>query len=164
VGTEIERKFLVDPRKLPGVSNWLQEHIEQGFLSASPVVRVRLVNDTKGFLTIKGPGTKVRSEFEYAIPASDANELLGMCSRTLTKIRHYTTVGVVGGRNWEVDCFLGDLKGLWLAEVELEDPDDDIVTIPSWAGQEVTDDPRYANVNLVRYGRPTVGTSSGSSS
>jgi len=34
-----------------------------------------------------------------------------------------------------------------VAEVELSSPDQEIVK-PDWVGREVTDDPRYLNVNL----------------
>jgi CYTH domain-containing protein len=39
---------------------------------------------------------------------------------------------------------------LVLAEVELES-EDQTVERPPWIGQDVTDDPRYFNVNLVRH-------------
>lgn len=52
------------------------------------------------------------------------------------------------GLVWEVDVFLGENEGLVLAEVELEDESQEI-SLPQWVGEEVTDDPRYYNVNLV---------------
>jgi CYTH domain-containing protein len=52
------------------------------------------------------------------------------------------------GLTWEVDEFLGVNSGLVVAEVELEDADREI-TLPEWIGEDVTDDPRYFNSNLV---------------
>ncbi len=52
------------------------------------------------------------------------------------------------GLIWEVDEFSGENAGLLLAEVELERPDQ-LFAKPEWAGDEVTGDPRYYNVNLV---------------
>jgi hypothetical protein len=43
--------------------------------------------------------------------------------------------------------------GLVLAEVELERADQP-VSLPPWAGLEVTDDPRYYNVNLAKHPMP----------
>jgi CYTH domain-containing protein len=38
---------------------------------------------------------------------------------------------------------------LIIAEVELDDVNDDIV-LPNWIRKEVTEDPRYYNANLVK--------------
>lgn len=53
------------------------------------------------------------------------------------------------GLMWEVDRFGGKLAGLWLAEVELTDPDQPIY-LPSWVGREVSEDPTYTNQYLSR--------------
>jgi CYTH domain-containing protein len=54
-----------------------------------------------------------------------------------------------GKLTWEVDEFLGDNAGLIIAEVELAS-EDQVLEKPSWAGDEVTEDPRYFNANLVK--------------
>ena len=54
-----------------------------------------------------------------------------------------------GGLVWEVDEFRGENDGLVVAEVELESEDQPFEA-PPWIGEEVTDDPRYLNANLVR--------------
>jgi len=51
---------------------------------------------------------------------------------------------------WEVDEFFGENQGLVIAEVELESERQPIPW-PSWVGDEVTDDDRYFNANLVRH-------------
>lgn len=43
--------------------------------------------------------------------------------------------------------FHGDNDGLVVAEVELPD-EQAALTLPAWAGEEVTDDPRYFNSAL----------------
>ena len=50
---------------------------------------------------------------------------------------------------WEVDEFFGENSGLIVAEVELE-REDQIFSLPPWAGREVTGDPRYFNAALTR--------------
>ena len=44
--------------------------------------------------------------------------------------------------------FEGANAGLVVAEIELGD-EAERVPLPPWVGEEVTDDPRYYNVNLV---------------
>jgi len=147
LGIEIERKFLVrdDSWRVaaaPGTP------IRQGYLTGAEAlasVRVRREGD-RGWLTVKGPGGIARAEYDYAIPAAEAEEMLAaFCGAVLAKRRH--AVGYAG-LDWTVDVFEGALAGLVLAEVELRSPDQPVV-LPPWAGQEVTDDPAYRNNTLV---------------
>jgi len=54
------------------------------------------------------------------------------------------------GMLWEVDEFLGENAGLIVAEIELRS-EDQVFVKPEWVGDEVTDDPRYYNANLLRH-------------
>jgi adenylate cyclase len=65
----------------------------------------------------------------------------------IDKVRHLIPVGA---HTWELDVFAGDNEGLVMAEVELAEPDE-VFTLPAWAGREVSDDPRYYNVNLAAH-------------
>lgn len=148
MGKEIERKFLVKSGNFK--ENAKKEHIHQGFLSTEKerVVRVRIMG-AEAYLTIKGLSEGItRKEFEYKIPLEDARVLLReLCKKpTIEKYRYRVEHG---GLTWEVDEFLGANEGLVVAEVELEDPDQE-VSLPSWAGREVSGDPRYFNSNLVK--------------
>ena len=53
------------------------------------------------------------------------------------------------GNTWEVDEFFGVNLGLILAEIELEKEDQEFEK-PDWAGEDVTEDSRYKNANLVQ--------------
>ncbi|TDH62660.1 CYTH domain-containing protein [Dankookia rubra] len=150
--TEIERKFLVagDGWRATALGPGLrlrQGYLPNGGAPEAPVVRVRLAGKD-GFLTIKGPGLLSRAEFEYPIPAEDAEAMLAaLCippvlEKTRTRVAH-------GGLVWEVDVFAGHLAGLVLAEVELASADQPFAR-PGWAGQEVTGDGRYQNNALAR--------------
>lgn len=148
MGKEIERKYLVDR------AAWMPRddgtHFKQGYLNSQKerVVRVR-IEGTKAKLTIKGLTTGVtRSEFEYEIPVDDAGILLDqLCEKPLIdKHRH---VEEHNGLTWEIDVFHGDNEGLVIAEVELES-EDVKPQLPSWAGEEVSSDPRYFNSNLLK--------------
>ena len=54
------------------------------------------------------------------------------------------------GLCWEIDVFKGENEGLVVAEVELKSEQQQIVC-PAWLGEEVSDDPRYYNVSLVKH-------------
>jgi adenylate cyclase len=143
---EIERKFLVrDDSWRSGAPGC---HYVQGYLSRDPerIVRVRQAG-TSAFVTIKGvtQGT-TRQEFEYSIPLSDAEALMELCLRPLIEKTRY--VVPYHGKRWEVDEFRGENEGLILAEIELTH-EDEPVDLPPWIGQEVSDDVRYSNANLV---------------
>jgi len=152
MGVEIERKFLVESEA------WRDEvashsDIRQGYLAVTGgnTVRVRIKDDA-AFLTVKSAGPAIRrQEFEYPIPLNDAEALLALrCGRLIEKRRHVVPHGAL---RFEVDVFSGDLAGLVIAEIELPDETTAFVR-PAWLGEEVTDDPRYANASLATNGAP----------
>jgi adenylate cyclase len=145
---EIERKFLVDVGELKKANPEMpyKFHISQGYLSNDPAVRIRTA-DKEAWITVKGKGLITRAEFEYHIPNADAVELLGLCKSSLEKNRYIFTYG---HDVWEVDEFLREHLGLWVAEIELDSPDQ-VFSHPSWVGKEVTNDHRYQNVYLAEH-------------
>ncbi|ARO87737.1 CYTH domain-containing protein [Nitrosospira lacus] len=148
---EIERKFLVEDKNADSWRNAIYSEIRQGYLSVDKqrTVRVRIAGDS-AYLTIKGiTAGATRAEYEYPIPVAHAREMLDdLCLRPLIEKRRYR-VGY-GGLVWEVDEFYGDNAGLIVAEVELKSAQQ-VFDRPPWAGEEVTDDPRYYNANLVNH-------------
>lgn len=50
-------------------------------------------------------------------------------------------------KKWEVDEFLGDNVGLFVAEIELNS-EDEIFELPEWVEKEVTVEEKYYNSNL----------------
>jgi len=148
MGIEIERKFLVNEgawREATGV------RYRQGYLSTvkERTVRVRTVGDN-GYLTVKGisVGT-ARLEFEYEIPLADADQLLDeLCEKPLIEKNRYKLEHA--GFTWEVDEFFGENQGLIVAEVELAS-EDEAFELPPWVTEEVTEDPRYYNANLIAH-------------
>ncbi|MBR1729638.1 MAG: CYTH domain-containing protein [Selenomonadaceae bacterium] len=145
---EIERKFLVDEKIFKPSGDG--EFIAQGYLSSTPerVVRVRIKND-RGYLTIKGKNEGIsRSEFEYEIPKSDAEELLKICEPSIIIKRRY--IVDVDESKFEVDIFEGDNAGLIVAEIELKSEDEKF-SKPLWLRNEVSFDKRYYNSNLSKF-------------
>jgi len=148
MGKEIERKYLVKSSEWKNLAKGTS--YRQGYLSTvkERTVRVRTIDD-KGFLTIKGITVGAsRAEYEYEIPAADANAMLSnLCEKPLIEKNRYKIAHA--GLTWEVDEFFGDNDGLIVAEVELTSEDQKI-ELPAWVGEEVTSDPRYFNSNLTK--------------
>lgn len=148
MGKEIERKFLVDLQQWKKVEKPAGQHLRQGYILTDPqkTIRVRLT-DTQGFLTIKGISVgATRLEYEYEIPHYDAKELLdNFAVGELSKIRYNV---MFGNKLWEVDEFLGDNGGLFVAEIEL-DSEEESFEKPDWVMEEVTGEQRYYNANLI---------------
>ncbi|WP_010251303.1 CYTH domain-containing protein [Acetivibrio cellulolyticus] len=146
MGKEIERKFLVRDNSYKKVCSG--KLYKQGYLNSNPerTVRVRIV-DNKGFLTIKDKGTGfTRSEFEYEIPYTDAEEILkNICEKPFIEKTRY--IYNYMGYTWEIDEFHGENEGLVVAEIEL-DNENDTFSLPEWIGEEVTTNYKYFNSYL----------------
>jgi CYTH domain-containing protein len=145
---EVERKFLVKSTDYKNDAK-TQTRIVQGFLNTDPerTVRVRIKGD-KGFLTIKGKGNDsgtTRFEWEEEISFSDATDLVDLCEAVIVeKIRYEIPLGK---HVYEVDEFLGENKGLVIAEIELLH-EDEFFNKPAWLGTEVTGVIKYYNSQL----------------
>ncbi len=145
---EIERKFLVADLDAAIATVTASSHIRQGYLSPAKEATVRVrVLDNKGYLTVKSPNRGAsRGEWEYEIPATDAEELLAL-SRTqlIEKTRYFVPFR---GHTWEVDVVTAPRR-LILAEVELNAENEE-VALPPWLGKEVTGNPRYYNSTIAQ--------------
>jgi CYTH domain-containing protein len=149
MGKEIERKYLIKS------DAWRESAkgtvYRQGYLSTvkERTVRVRTIDD-KGYLTIKGISVgATRAEYEYEIPAKDANDMLDeLCEKPIIEKKRYVVQHE--DLTWEIDEFDGENRGLIVAEVELA-TEDQKIPLPDWIGEEVTGDARYFNSNLVKH-------------
>lgn len=147
VATEIERKYLVRD------DSWRahardQVRYQQGYMASSAQCSVRVrIGRGEAHLNIKGATVGVsRLEFEYPLPLEDARVMLReLCAASVVEKTRYRVPH--DGREWEVDVFEGDNAGLVVAEIELEDASQS-VSLPPWAGEEVTEDVRYYNSSL----------------
>lgn len=145
---EIERKFLLRNDAYKAASEKIP--IKQGYVLGYELisVRIRLMGDA-AFLAIKSATVSAtRQEFEYPVPLDDANEMLSnLCHGPIIEKDRYLVN--YKGNVWEVDVFHGDNEGLVIAEIEL-DSEEQSFEKPDWIGEEVTADPRYYNVNLIK--------------
>lgn len=166
---EIERRFLVRGNEWRRYVTW-EADLEQAYLASGPtglVLRVRICRggvSTDGqaaaaaaWLTIKAPsegagtmdppagmGAHTRLEFEYPIPAPDAETMVRLSDRRIRKRRH--GLDMVGG-DWVLDIFADANAPLVLAEVELAAADQ-VVWVPDWCWLEVTDRRDLSNAAL----------------
>jgi len=150
MGVEIERKFLLrnnDWRSLADAGT----RFRQGYLcEAGPgSVRIRIEGEQANINIKSATLNMSRLEYEYPVPLEDAQHMLDhvcikpLIEKTRFHIHHQ-------GKLWEVDVFSGDNAGLIVAEVELLHVDE-VIELPQWVGEEVTEDKRYYNVCLVNH-------------
>ena len=142
---EIERKFLI--KELPeNLSTYPCRHIEQGYLSTNPVVRIRKDND-KYELTYKGKGAMVREEYNLPLTKESYEHLrekidgrLIIKKRYMIPLDPYTV---------ELDVFEGDLSPLTLCEVEFSSEEEAKAFVaPDWFAEDVTFSKLYHNSYL----------------
>ena len=117
---EIERKFLVigSGWKAAAHKRIRMRHGYLAPLGSKASVRVRVEGEV-GKLNVKAAVVGMaRAEYEYSIPAEEAEEMLAtLASGLILKTRHYVTVGA---HLWEVDEFEGENAPLVVAEIELQ--------------------------------------------
>jgi adenylate cyclase len=151
---EDERRFFVqDPSVVKG-AEW--ELITQAYVFGLDgyTIRVRRIQEpirnspdlTAGtaWLSGKGPryGTR-REEYEKRVSLLWAQQVISRSADLIVK-RRYT---VLTDQTWEVDEFLGENKGLWIAELE-GNAAIHKVPRPKWCGREILNEPEYDNERL----------------
>tara|TARA_Y100001958_G_scaffold25874_1_gene16293 strand:- start:165 stop:653 length:489 start_codon:yes stop_codon:yes gene_type:complete len=145
---EKERKFKVKSKKFISFSHKVI-NIKQGYLSKDNNLAVRVrISDKKAYLCIKGPTCKSgisRFEFEKKISLIEGTKLLKLSLPRIIFKKRY----LIEYKNQllEVDVFEGFLKGLILAEIELNSKSQKIY-LPDWVGEEVTGVKTFYNSQL----------------
>lgn len=151
---EIERKYKI--RQLPEhLEQYEKKEIEQAYLCARPVVRIRKSND-RYILTYKSRlglaetdcTARVCQELEAELTEEAYYHLREKADGYyVTKYRYL--IPLEQGLTAELDLFRGRLEGLVFAEVEFPDEEAAGQFIPpAWFGEEVSQDPRYSNQYL----------------
>lgn len=150
MAVEIERKFLLknDAWREQVTSSNL---IRQGYLAPLDTSSVRVrIEGAKANINIKSATIGIsRLEYEYEIPMHDALEMLEkLCPvPQVHKTRHCIHID---DHIWEIDEFYDENEGLIVAEIELKSEDESFEK-PDWLAEEVSDDARYYNVNLIKH-------------
>jgi CYTH domain-containing protein len=145
MGWEIERRFLVRVPRAGWPARSEGRHLRQGYVRhGDPSVRIRTGEARGPVLTCKsGKGVR-REEVEVVVTDEMAAVLFEAAGEhVLEKIRF--PLGA-----WTLDRFLGDLDGLTLLEIELEDEHDELPDPPRGVDvlREVTDDRRFVSGRL----------------
>ncbi len=156
---EIERKFLI--KHLPEhLDDYPLLHIEQGYLSTSPVIRVRRENEDY-YLTYKGSGMMAREEINLALNKDayyhlreKADGKIISKNRYLIPLVHPTFATENGSLKppadyqltVELDVFDPPFAPLVMAEVEFGSREAaEAFVPPEWFGEDVTYRKEYHN-------------------
>ncbi len=158
MGMEIERKFLVrsnsfkkEAAQALGTDGDAGTLYRQGYIPTANGMTVRIrIAGQKGYVTLKDRSVGFsRHEFEYEIPADDAQQMLElMCIKPQIEKHRYVVPSATKPLKWEVDVFHGDNEGLVVAEIEVPSEDTEF-ELPDWIDREVTGDRRYNNSHLI---------------
>jgi CYTH domain-containing protein len=156
---EIERKWLIKVESIPyDLTKLVCYEIEQAYISFSPIIRIRKINDDRFILTIKSSsetaGKYSRNEYEINI---NADEYIKLKEKTeglvISKTRYINRRK--DGLTEEIDIFKGELSGL--AYLEIEFPDElsaENFQAPDWVIKDVTLEKGFSNGELAEFGMP----------
>ncbi|MBQ8545740.1 MAG: CYTH domain-containing protein [Clostridia bacterium] len=138
---EIERKFLVGA--LPNLEGCRYSEIKQGYVSFSPEIRVRQLND-KYYRTEKGEGMIMREENEWEIDKETADQMFSQVkTNIIKKTRYYIPYNKY---TIELDIYKGIFKGLVVAEVEFSSLDEaKAFSPPDWFLEDISEKREYRN-------------------
>lgn len=147
---EIERKFTI--KELPeNLSAYLCHHIEQGYLSTEPVVRIRR-QDEDYILTYKGTGMLAREEYNLPLTKEAYEHMKPKADGIIITKKRYNIP--YDSYVIELDVFEGDLDGLIIAEVEFESTEEaERFCPPEWFLEDVTYKKEYHNNYLAMHGK-----------
>ena len=124
-------------------------HLEQGYLSTAPVVRIRK-DDDNYILTYKSKGLMVREEYNLPLTRDSYEHLRKKIDGILISKRRYL-IPLTERLTIELDIFEGPLAPLKLAEVEFKTEEEaNRFTPPEWFGEDVTFCTDYHNSTLSR--------------
>ena len=143
---EIEKKYLVS--HIPdNLDEFHCRHIEQGYLSTNPVVRVRRDND-EYYLTYKGKGMMVREEYNLPLTREAYEHLIKKADGNIISKKRYELPDN-SGHTIELDIFEGVFEGTVLAEVEFSTVEEaDNYIAPDFFFKVVTNDSEYHYSNM----------------
>lgn len=159
--SEVERKYLVDPKRIPvDLEKYPRAELKQGYLAVSAngsETRIRSFGDGERFeLTVKSAGTVIRGEQNIKITEEMFEALWPQTAGArVEKTRYYIPLKDEYGRKYtaELDIYGGRLAGLATVEVEFGGRETDAsvradtFTPPSWFGEDVSENKRYKNAH-----------------
>ena len=165
---EIEKKYLVDRNQVAEILNFtstsiLNENpnrigIEQYYLNDMRdrwLIRVRrefTINHTEYILTLKSKGLFAREEIEFIINEREYIEAIALAKSVIKKSRYEIRHRVSRSTVYKLEIDMYHDFDFVTCEVEFDsEKDAEIFHIyhkPSWCIEDITEDPKYKNVNL----------------
>lgn len=157
---EIERKWLIRAENIPYDLNQLEHfEIQQAYISFSPTIRIRKINEERFILTVKSEpigNSFSREEFELDISRKDYENLLRKAEgHIISKTRYlfHRDDGLLE----EIDIFHGIFEGLAYMEIEFQKEEDaDSFKEPDWVIRDVSKTKGFSNGALARNGMPEI--------
>lgn len=161
---EIEKKYLISVEELPfSLENLEKLSIEQGYISTRPTIRIRK-SDEDYILTVKTKNgiknvddTKINKELETFIDWEEYESLLNLVNRQKTRIlsKNRYIRKLENGLLAEIDEFLGEYKGIYIAEVEFKSLEEaENFEKPNWFGCEVSSKDEFSNAYMAKCENP----------
>ena len=159
LNNEIERKWLIDKDNIPfDLLKAKKDVLTQAYISFSPTIRVRSENGERFILCVKAKAKGsylAREEFETEITKEQFDFLLAKKEGQIIEKTRYTIKH--DGLNYEIDIFHGNLSPLAYLEIEFSTAKEALeFKTPSWAIKDVTDDFKYKNAGLAKFGKPNL--------
>jgi len=160
---EIERKWLVDEKKCPIFKYSLESfnleiwETEQGYLNSQEdewLIRARKVkiilkdddSITRHLLDLKTKGMLSRDEITLSINHKEFTEIISKCGKRVYKTRYTWQTDEA---RYEIDVYRD--HNFITCEVEFSNETEaKEFEAPDWCVKDVTEDPKYKNVNLVK--------------
>jgi CYTH domain-containing protein len=148
---EAERKFAVDPTKLPTlpeakpiIQGYWQGDTSDTSVRVAPTKQRAFLRDKSRAVGPNGERTKTWQE----IPYGDGRRLVATAPKVAVKDRYTFDEG---GRTWKVEHY--PAASHWQAETEHQD-ENPVIEPPEWAMHELTGHPAGYTVNYARPMRP----------
>ena len=146
---EIERRFLIKNDKWKEFITH-KTFIEQGYLSYDLedwIVRIRFNGKNFKIALKKHIKNFTNYEYEYSIPKSDGEKIMSTLKKTIKKERFFLEVDQ---RKWIIDCFKDKNFPLEIAEIELNEENEEII-LPPFLSKEITGLKIFTNLSLTKY-------------
>ena len=146
---EIERRFLLKN------DQWKEfiTHktcIEQGYLSYDLddwIIRIRFNGKNFKIALKKHIQNFTNYEYEFLIPTSEGEKIMATLTNTIKKERFFVDIDQ---KHWIIDCFKDKNFPLEIAEIELNEENEEII-LPPFLSREITGLKIFTNLSLTKY-------------
>ena len=146
---EIERRFLIKNNKWKEFITH-KTYIEQGYLSYDLddwIIRIRFNGKNFKIALKKHIQNFTNYEYEFLIPTSEGEKIMATLTNTIKKERFFVDIDQ---KHWIIDCFKDKNFPLEIAEIELNEENEEII-LPPFLSKEITGLKIFTNLSLTKY-------------